>query len=73
METLTVFEVILKPFSKPSFFYFCRKEGIEVRIVKRGEYDEDTVRWADAIISAGGKAQVLPFMLDSFNCAPVDT
>lgn len=28
---------------------------MEVRVVKRGEYDEDTVRWADAIVSAGGK------------------
>lgn len=24
-------------------------------MVKRGEYDVDTVRWADAIVSAGGK------------------
>lgn len=36
-----------------------QKEGIEVRIVKRGEYDEDTVRWADAIISAGGDGTML--------------
>lgn len=28
---------------------------MEVRVVKRGEYNEDTVRWADAIVSAGGK------------------
>lgn len=28
---------------------------MEVRVVKRGEYDEDTVRWAEAIVSAGGK------------------
>lgn len=73
MEILTVFEVIFKLFSKPCFFHLCRKEGIEVRIVKRGEYDEDTVRWADAIISAGGKAQDLLFMFDHFNCTPVDT
>lgn len=33
----------------------CRREGIEVRVVKRGEYNEEVVRWADAIISAGGK------------------
>lgn len=33
----------------------CRREGIEVRVVKRREYDEEVVRWADAIISAGGK------------------
>lgn len=33
----------------------CRKEGIDVRVVKRGEYNEEVVRWADAIISAGGK------------------
>lgn len=28
---------------------------MEVRVVKRGEYDEEVVRWADAIISAGGR------------------
>lgn len=33
----------------------CRREGIDVRVVKRGEYNEEVVRWADAIISAGGK------------------
>ncbi|XP_071321621.1 NAD kinase 2, mitochondrial isoform X4 [Trachinotus anak] len=32
-----------------------RREGIDVRVVKRGEYDEEVVRWADAIISAGGQ------------------
>ncbi|XP_053505472.1 NAD kinase 2, mitochondrial isoform X3 [Ictalurus furcatus] len=32
-----------------------QKQGMEVRVVKRGEYDEDTVRWADAIVSAGGR------------------
>ncbi|XP_051537319.1 NAD kinase 2, mitochondrial-like isoform X1 [Myxocyprinus asiaticus] len=36
-----------------------QKEGIEVHVVKRGEYDEDTVRWADAIISAGGDGTML--------------
>ncbi|KAK1788309.1 hypothetical protein P4O66_016750 [Electrophorus voltai] len=36
-----------------------QKEGIEVRIVKRREYDEDTVRWADAIVSAGGDGTML--------------
>ncbi|XP_070844457.1 NAD kinase 2, mitochondrial [Chaetodon trifascialis] len=36
-----------------------RREGIEVRVVKRGEYDEDVVRWADAIISAGGDGTML--------------
>ena len=34
--------------------FIIRKEGIEVRVVRRGEYDEEVVRWADAIISAGG-------------------
>lgn len=38
-----------------SQLFVCRREGIEVRVVKRGEYDEEVVRWADAIISAGGK------------------
>lgn len=37
------------------FLNIFRKQGMEVRVVKRGEYDEDTVRWADAIVSAGGK------------------
>lgn len=37
------------------FINIFRKQGMEVRVVKRGEYDEDTVRWADAIVSAGGK------------------
>lgn len=36
-----------------------QKEGVEVRVVKRGEYDEETVRWADAIISAGGDGTML--------------
>ncbi|XP_076614697.1 NAD kinase 2, mitochondrial [Chaetodon auriga] len=36
-----------------------QREGIEVRVVKRGEYDEDVVRWADAIISAGGDGTML--------------
>ncbi|XP_068429592.1 NAD kinase 2, mitochondrial [Clinocottus analis] len=36
-----------------------RKEGIEVRVVKRGEYDEEVVRWADTIISAGGDGTML--------------
>lgn len=36
----------------------CRKEGIEVRVVKRGEYDEEVVRWADAIVSAGGRLRL---------------
>uniref|UniRef100_A0A3Q0RCX0 NAD kinase 2, mitochondrial n=1 Tax=Amphilophus citrinellus TaxID=61819 RepID=A0A3Q0RCX0_AMPCI len=35
------------------------REGITVRVVKRGEYDEDVVRWADAIISAGGDGTML--------------
>ncbi|KAM9450529.1 NAD kinase 2, mitochondrial isoform 1-T2 [Clarias gariepinus] len=36
-----------------------QKLGMEVRVVKRGEYDEDTVRWADAIVSAGGDGTML--------------
>ncbi|XP_010007057.1 PREDICTED: ran-binding protein 3-like [Chaetura pelagica] len=32
-----------------------RNERIEVRLVKRREYNEDTVRWADAVVSAGGE------------------
>ncbi|XP_054468684.1 NAD kinase 2, mitochondrial isoform X2 [Anoplopoma fimbria] len=36
-----------------------RREGIEVRVVKRGEYDEEVVRWADAILSAGGDGTML--------------
>ncbi|XP_040276902.1 NAD kinase 2, mitochondrial isoform X1 [Bufo bufo] len=36
-----------------------RKEGIDVRVVKRRDYDEETVRWADAIISAGGDGTML--------------
>ncbi|KAJ8260933.1 hypothetical protein COCON_G00166560 [Conger conger] len=36
-----------------------RKEGVEVRVMRRGEYDEETVRWADAIISAGGDGTML--------------
>lgn len=39
-----------------TFLLSClRNEGIEFRLVKRREYDEETVRWADAIIAAGGK------------------
>ncbi|KAJ8347160.1 hypothetical protein SKAU_G00285610 [Synaphobranchus kaupii] len=36
-----------------------QKEGVEVRVMRRGEYDEETVRWADAIISAGGDGTML--------------
>ncbi|NWU70468.1 NAKD2 kinase, partial [Pterocles burchelli] len=36
-----------------------RNEGIEVRLVKRREYNEETVRWADAVISAGGDGTML--------------
>ncbi|KAF0031882.1 hypothetical protein F2P81_016437 [Scophthalmus maximus] len=36
-----------------------RSEGIDVRVVKRGEYDEEVVRWADTIISAGGDGTML--------------
>ncbi|XP_028318286.1 NAD kinase 2, mitochondrial isoform X2 [Gouania willdenowi] len=36
-----------------------RSEGVDVRVVKRGEYDEEVVRWADAIISAGGDGTML--------------
>ncbi|XP_039636154.1 NAD kinase 2, mitochondrial isoform X2 [Perca fluviatilis] len=36
-----------------------RGQGIEVQVVKRGEYDEEVVRWADAIISAGGDGTML--------------
>jgi len=40
MEILTVFEIIFKQFLRWSF-RLCRKQGIEVRIVKRGEYDKN--------------------------------
>ncbi|XP_077672883.1 NAD kinase 2, mitochondrial isoform X3 [Eretmochelys imbricata] len=36
-----------------------RNEQIEVRLVKRREYDEETVQWADAVISAGGDGTML--------------
>ncbi|XP_061554911.1 NAD kinase 2, mitochondrial isoform X4 [Phycodurus eques] len=36
-----------------------QKEGIEVQVVKRGEYDTEVVQWADAIISAGGDGTML--------------
>ncbi|XP_072310198.1 NAD kinase 2, mitochondrial isoform X2 [Eucyclogobius newberryi] len=36
-----------------------RGEDINVRVVKRGEYNEEVVRWADAIISAGGDGTML--------------
>ncbi|KAM3873777.1 NAD kinase 2, mitochondrial [Diretmus argenteus] len=36
-----------------------QREGVEVRVVKRGEYDEEVVRWADTIISAGGDGTML--------------
>ncbi|XP_062867313.1 NAD kinase 2, mitochondrial isoform X2 [Trichomycterus rosablanca] len=44
-----------------------QKEGIEVCVVKRGEYDEDTVRWADAIVSAGGDGTMLLVASKVFN------
>ncbi|XP_051907830.1 NAD kinase 2, mitochondrial [Hippocampus zosterae] len=36
-----------------------QNEGIEVKVVKRGEYDAEVVQWADAIISAGGDGTML--------------
>uniref|UniRef100_A0A3Q4GGK2 NAD(+) kinase n=1 Tax=Neolamprologus brichardi TaxID=32507 RepID=A0A3Q4GGK2_NEOBR len=36
-----------------------QREGITVQVVKRGEYNEDVVRWADSIISAGGDGTML--------------
>ncbi|XP_028604298.2 NAD kinase 2, mitochondrial isoform X2 [Podarcis muralis] len=36
-----------------------RNEKIEVRLVKRREYDEETVRWADAVVAAGGDGTML--------------
>ncbi|KAM3845213.1 NAD kinase 2, mitochondrial isoform 2-T4 [Vipera latastei] len=36
-----------------------RNEKIEVRLVKRRDYDEETVRWADAVIAAGGDGTML--------------
>ncbi|XP_049649684.1 NAD kinase 2, mitochondrial-like isoform X3 [Accipiter gentilis] len=36
-----------------------RNERIEVRLVERREYNEETVRWADAVISAGGDGTML--------------
>ncbi|XP_029564816.1 NAD kinase 2, mitochondrial isoform X3 [Salmo trutta] len=44
-----------------------QKEGMEVRVVKRGQYDEETVRWADAIISAGGDGTMLLVASKVFN------
>ncbi|XP_038826580.1 NAD kinase 2, mitochondrial isoform X4 [Salvelinus namaycush] len=40
---------------------------MEVRVVKRGQYDEETVRWADAIISAGGDGTMLLVASKVFN------
>uniref|UniRef100_A0A8C0B3I9 NAD kinase 2, mitochondrial n=1 Tax=Buteo japonicus TaxID=224669 RepID=A0A8C0B3I9_9AVES len=39
--------------------YSLRNEKIEVRLVKRREYNEETVRWADAVVSAGGDGTML--------------
>ncbi|XP_032070634.1 NAD kinase 2, mitochondrial isoform X2 [Thamnophis elegans] len=36
-----------------------RNEKIEVRLVKRRDYGEETVRWADAVIAAGGDGTML--------------
>ncbi|XP_034298283.1 NAD kinase 2, mitochondrial isoform X2 [Pantherophis guttatus] len=36
-----------------------RNEKIEVQLVKRRDYDEETVRWADAVIAAGGDGTML--------------
>ncbi|KAM9590757.1 NAD kinase 2, mitochondrial-like isoform 3-T4 [Morphnus guianensis] len=36
-----------------------RNERIEVRLVERREYNEEIVRWADAVISAGGDGTML--------------
>ncbi|KGL80543.1 hypothetical protein N309_09252, partial [Tinamus guttatus] len=44
-----------------------RNERIEVRLVKRREYNEETVRWADAVISAGGDGTMLLAASKVFN------
>ncbi|KAL0965686.1 hypothetical protein UPYG_G00284460 [Umbra pygmaea] len=44
-----------------------QNEGIEVHVVKRGEYDEETVSWADAIVSAGGDGTMLLVSSKVFN------
>ncbi|CAF87029.1 unnamed protein product, partial [Tetraodon nigroviridis] len=36
-----------------------RDNKVEVRVVKRGEYDQGVVGWADAIVSAGGDGTML--------------
>lgn len=33
--------------------------GVEVRVVKRGDYNEEVVRWADTVVSAGGDGTML--------------
>lgn len=48
-------------------FFYPRNEGIEVRLVKRREYDEETVRWADAVIAAGGNNFTEVTMLEYTN------
>uniref|UniRef100_A0A3P9JJE4 NAD(+) kinase n=1 Tax=Oryzias latipes TaxID=8090 RepID=A0A3P9JJE4_ORYLA len=35
------------------------RAGIEVQLLKRGAYNEEVVRWADAIVSAGGDGTML--------------
>ncbi|XP_023663974.1 NAD kinase 2, mitochondrial isoform X1 [Paramormyrops kingsleyae] len=36
-----------------------QREGMQVRVLRRREYDEEAVRWADAIVSAGGDGTML--------------
>uniref|UniRef100_A0A8C4X3R8 NAD kinase 2, mitochondrial n=1 Tax=Erpetoichthys calabaricus TaxID=27687 RepID=A0A8C4X3R8_ERPCA len=36
-----------------------RDKGIEVRLLKRRDYNEEAVQWADAIVSAGGDGTML--------------
>ncbi|XP_059581206.1 NAD kinase 2, mitochondrial isoform X4 [Alligator mississippiensis] len=49
-----------------------RNERIEVRLVKRREYNEETAQWADAVISAGGDGTMLLAASKVFDrCKPV--
>uniref|UniRef100_A0A0N4VK77 NAD(+) kinase n=1 Tax=Enterobius vermicularis TaxID=51028 RepID=A0A0N4VK77_ENTVE len=41
------------------FRAIVRSEGIEVRVVKREEYTEEAVAWADAVFTAGGDGTFL--------------
>ena len=40
-------------------FNYCRKRGVELKVVRRIDYDTELIDWADAVFTAGGDGTFL--------------